>query len=89
MIISLEQSANSLHMVQLMPLPPHHVFFSKIHNGFSFWYRLTRVVPDKGRKTVVVVVGSDIDISTRSSLNAVLLNLAQIQYCITYVKAQF
>jgi len=21
-----------------------------------FWYRLTRVVPDKGRKTVVVVV---------------------------------
>ena len=43
----LQRSANSLHMVQLMPLPPHHVCFSKIQNGFSFWYRLTWVVPDK------------------------------------------
>ena len=43
----LEQSANSLHMVQLMSLPPHHLCFSKIQNGLSFWYRLTRVVPDK------------------------------------------
>ena len=38
----------SLHMVQLMPLRPHHVCFSKIQNGLSFWYRLTWVVPDKG-----------------------------------------
>ena len=30
----LEQSANSLHMVQLMPLPPYHVCFSKIQNGY-------------------------------------------------------
>jgi len=44
----LEWSANSLHMVQLMLLPPHHVCFSKIQNGLSFWYRLTWVVPDKG-----------------------------------------
>jgi len=28
----LERCANSLHMVQLMPLPPHHVCFSKIWN---------------------------------------------------------
>ena len=41
-------SANRLHMVQLMPLPPHHVCFSKIQNGLSFWYRLTWVVLDKG-----------------------------------------
>ena len=40
----LERSANSLHMVQLMPLPPHHVCFSKIHSGLSFWKRLTWVV---------------------------------------------
>ena len=44
----LEQSANSLHLVQLMPLPPRHVCFSKIQNGLSFWYRLTWVVPNKG-----------------------------------------
>ena len=43
----LEWSANSLHMVQLMPLLPHHLCFSKIQNGLS-WYWLTRVVPDKG-----------------------------------------
>ena len=52
----LERSANNLHMVQLMPLPSHHVCFSKIQNRLSFWYRLTWVVPDKGHKTVVVVV---------------------------------
>ena len=34
----LERSANSLHMVHLMPLPSHHVCFSKIQNGSSFWY---------------------------------------------------
>ena len=44
----LKRSANSLHIVQLMPLPPHHVCFSKIQNGLSFWYRPTWVVPDKG-----------------------------------------
>ena len=44
----LEQSAISLHMVQLMPLPPHRVCFSKIRDGLSFWHQLTWVVPDKG-----------------------------------------
>ena len=44
----LQQSANSLHMVQLMPLSPHHVCFCKIQNGLSFWYWLTLVIPDKG-----------------------------------------
>ena len=43
----LERSANSFHMVQLMPVPPHHLCFSKIQNGLSFCYRLTLVVPDK------------------------------------------
>ena len=44
----LERSANSLHIIQLMPLPPHHVCFSKSQNGLSFWYRLTWVVLVKG-----------------------------------------
>ena len=43
----LERSANRLHMVQLMPLPPHHVCFSKIQNGLSFWYQPTLVVLEK------------------------------------------
>jgi len=33
-----------LHMAQLMPLPPHHLCFSKIQNGLSFWYLPTQVV---------------------------------------------
>ena len=47
MVICLEQSANDLHMVRLMPLPPDHLCFSKIQNGLSFWFRLTQVVLEK------------------------------------------
>jgi len=47
MVICLERRAN-LHMAQLMPLPLNVSCFSKIQIGFAFWYRLTRVVPDKG-----------------------------------------
>jgi len=35
MVICLERSANDLRMVQLMPLPSHHLFI-KIQNGFTF-----------------------------------------------------
>ena len=42
-VICLERDAD-LHMAQLMPLPLTVSCFSKI----PFWYRLTRVVPDKG-----------------------------------------
>ena len=48
LVVCMEQDANDLHMVQLMPLLLHHLCFSKIQNGSSFWYRLTWVVPDKG-----------------------------------------
>ena len=34
MVICLEQGANDLHMVQLMPLPPHHLFI-KIQVGLT------------------------------------------------------
>ena len=36
-----------MHMAQLMPLPLTVSCFSKIQIGFTFWYLLTRVVPDK------------------------------------------
>ena len=39
--VCLERSAD-LHMAQLMPLPLTISCFSKIHIGFTFWYRLTR-----------------------------------------------
>ena len=29
MVICLEQGANDLHMVQLMPLPPHHLLLQQ------------------------------------------------------------
>jgi len=47
MVICLEQDAD-LHMAQLMPLPLAVFCFSKIQIGFTFWYRLTWVVLDKG-----------------------------------------
>ena len=38
-----------LHMAQLMPLPLTVSCFSKIRLVLHFWYRLTWVVPEKGR----------------------------------------
>jgi len=46
-VICLERGAD-LHMAQLMPLPLIVSCFSKIQIGFTFWYRLTRIVLDKG-----------------------------------------
>jgi len=46
-VICLEQGAN-LHVAQLMPLPLTVSCFSKSRLVVPFWYRLTRVVPDKG-----------------------------------------
>ena len=47
MVICLERGAD-LHIAQLMPLPLTVSCFSKIQIGFTFWFRLTQVVPDKG-----------------------------------------
>ena len=47
MVICLERGAD-LHTAQLMPLTLTVSCFSKIQIGLPFWYRLTRVVPDKG-----------------------------------------
>ena len=46
-VIDLEQDAD-LHMAQLMPLPLNDSCFSKSRLVIPFWYRLTRVVLDKG-----------------------------------------
>ena len=49
--------AVDLHVVQLMLLPPHHLCFSKIHNGLSFWCHLTWVEVDSGQSHKTVVQG--------------------------------
>ena len=46
-VICLELGAD-LHMAQLMPLPLTISCFSKSRLVLPFWYRLTRVVPEKG-----------------------------------------
>jgi len=46
-VICLERDAD-LHMAQLMPLSLTVSCFNNIQIGFTFLYRLTRVVPDKG-----------------------------------------
>jgi len=47
MVICLERGAD-LHMAQLIPLPLTVSCYSKIQIGLPFWYRLTRVVLEKG-----------------------------------------
>jgi len=59
MVICLERGADCLHMAQLMPLPLTVSCFSKVQIGFTFWYRLTRVVPDKGPLNGCVCVSID------------------------------
>ena len=54
MVIDLEQDAG-LHMAQLMPLPLNDSCFSKSRLVIPFWYRLTRVVSDKGLLKVLCV----------------------------------
>ena len=46
MVICLERGAD-LHMAQLMPLPLTVSCSNKIQIGFTFWYWLTWVVPEK------------------------------------------
>jgi len=46
-VICLERGAD-LHTAQLMKMPLTVSCLSKIQIGLPFWYRLTRVVPEKG-----------------------------------------
>jgi len=55
-VVCLERGAD-LHMAQLMPLPLTVCCFSKIQIGFTFWYRLTWVVLDKGPINGCVCIG--------------------------------
>ena len=47
MVICLERGAD-LHMARLMPRLLTVSCFSRIQIGLPFWYRLIRVVPEKG-----------------------------------------
>ena len=55
MVICLERGAD-LRMFQLKPLLFTVSCFSKIQIGLPFWYRLTRVDPEKGPLNVCVCV---------------------------------
>jgi len=44
MVICLQQGANDLHMVQLMPLPPRHLLLIKMQN---IWCQFTKLVLEK------------------------------------------
>ena len=58
MVICLEIGAD-LHMAQVMPLPLTVSCFSKSRLVLPFWYRLTRVVPEKGLLNGCVCVCGD------------------------------
>ena len=55
MVVCLERGED-LHMARLMPMPLTVCCFSKIQIGFTFLYRLTWVVPEKGLLSVCVCV---------------------------------
>jgi len=47
MVICLEQGANDVHMVQLMPLPLHHLMLQQNPEWFSFLVPTYQVVLEK------------------------------------------
>jgi len=49
MIMYLERGVNDLHMIQLMPLPPHHLKIAslKFRMVLPFWSWRTQVVLEK------------------------------------------
>jgi len=59
MLICLERGANDLHMVQLMPLPPHHLSLQQNPEWFTFLVPAYPGCPEKRPLTDVVVVVSD------------------------------
>ena len=67
MVIYLERGADLLQ-AQLMPLPLTVSCFSKIQIGLPFWYRLTRVVPEKGLLNRCVCVCVPYPLATESYL---------------------
>jgi len=50
MVICLDRGANDLHMVQLMPLPPHHLLLQ--HNPEWFTYLVPAYPGCPGKKAV-------------------------------------
>ena len=64
MVICLEQGANDLHMVQLMPLPPHHLLLQQNPEWFNL---LVPAYPGSpGKKAVKRVCGGG-DVSSQTS----------------------
>jgi len=59
-VICLERGANDLHMVQLMPLPPHHLSLQENREWFTFLVPAYKGCPGKrplnGCSVVVVVL---------------------------------
>jgi len=47
MVICLERGANDLHMVQLMPLPPHHLLFLQNPEWFILLVQADPACPGK------------------------------------------
>ena len=65
--LSVSSKLHDLHMGQMMPLPFTVSCFTKILIGFTFWYWLSRVVPEKGPLHVCVCDAEQVFQRHRSS----------------------
>jgi len=73
-------------MAQLMPLLLTVSCYSKIQiGGLAFWYRLTRVVPDKGPLNVCVCVCVCVYVVLRSLVHVRSLFAINVR-CLLYSK---
>jgi len=76
----LERGAD-LHIAQLMPLLLTDTCFSKIQIGLPFWYRLTRVVPEKGPLNRCVCVCVVVVVAVVGCISALVPDVAYCYRC--------
>jgi len=72
-LICLERGANDLYMVQLMSLPPHHLFI-KFQIGLTFLVLLTQVVLNGCLTVVHCVCSQEQNMRARPSIPVRLMS---------------
>jgi len=58
MVICLEQGTNDLHIIQLMPLPPHHLLLQRNPEWFTGTFLVTAYPGCPGKKPLNICTSS-------------------------------
>ena len=88
MVICLEGSENDLHMVQLMPVPPHLSHFIKIHIGLTFVVLAYPGCPGKEANKWVSVLNMSVYVMNCNYKHEILIKTVELQFVSHFTHAQ-